>query len=568
MIIQHTRLPARVPTRLCARAPLSGHSTTIHAKLYSTAPAAEEHDPEQFDDIAEELKRRRRKADAKRRQYGTSFIDHAIVTVRGGKGGNGAAALAASLRGPSAPAGGNGAQGGSVYLTTSSDLTSLATVRKRLIGAQGGSGSGAFRHGRRGEDLLVEVPVGTIIREIRREGEEERTLREEEEMGLDEEEKRRKRWQRWFIAHPSAGGELSEEEYVEGEAMLKRERRWTQHTPSFAEVPPLELDITRPLSEPVLLAAGGQGGLGNPFFSSTRLASRGSLPPTLTFEFELKLLADVGLVGFPNAGKSTLLRALTGRKAEVAGYQFTTLNPQIGVVRVYEDGTWAGQGGEVVEETWVEREREAAARLTGEQAFAPAPTPSLSPGGAPRLERTRFTLSDNPGLLPSASANVGLGHAFLRGIERSPVLAYVLDLTRPSPAEDLASLRAELEAYKPGLAGRAGVVILNKGDGVDEATGRARVSAVEKAVEALGDDGEVIVLSGKYGLGMERLVSTLAERVEVARQEREAEKEAIRAEEERFGVTPRELGERRRDGGKVVGPGTGGTGFGLKEERE
>lgn len=516
-----------------------------------------------FDDVVEELKRRRRKAHAKRRQYvsptalcphpthnvsqGASFVDNAIVTVRGGKGGNGAAALEASLRGPSSPSGGNGAHGGSVYITTSPELTSLATVRKRLIGGAGGPGGGAFKHGRKGEDLIVQVPVGTIVRELKREGEEERMEREEDDLGLSDTDKKKKRWQRWFLTHPSTKGEVSEEEYTDAEDLLRREKRWIPHTPSFDQTPPLYLDITEPLDEPVLLASGGAGGLGNPFFTSPRLASRGTMPPTHTFEFELKLLADVGLVGFPNAGKSTILRALTGRRAEVAGYQFTTLNPQIGVVRIYEDGSW-GVGHEEVVETWIEREREDFSRQTG----SPFPA-SRTKNRHDKLERLRFTLSDNPGLLPMASQNVGLGHSFLRSIERSPVLAYVLDLTKPCPVEDLQVLKEELEVYKPGLSERAGVVVLNKADDVPEEEGKKRVEDVKAFVNEHGG-GEVIVLSGRYGLGMERLVAVLADSVEKARTERV---EALKRE--RQAAAAAAGGEEEESNSHWVG------GFGLKQ---
>ncbi|WVQ77497.1 hypothetical protein IAR50_007183 [Cryptococcus sp. DSM 104548] len=503
-------------------------------RCYATAPKIIDN-PEDFEDVVEELKRRRRKADSKRRQYGATFVDHALVTVRGGKGGSGAAALEASLRGPAAPSGGNGAQGGSVWLTTSPDLSSLATLKKRLIGGQGGTGSGAFRHGRKGEDLIVQVPLGTIVRELKREGEEEKMERDEEAMGLSDEEKRKSRWQRWFITHPSTGGQVSPEEYEEGEALLKKERRWLTHTPSFEESPPIYLDITKPLAEPVLLVAGGSGGLGNPFFPSPRIASRGILPPTHTFEFELKLLADVGLVGFPNTGKSTILRALTGRKAEVADYSFTTLNPQIGVVRVFEDGSWGDRGEEVVE-TQIERERENKARTEGTGWTHPTPLPRSDKRQLP--ERLRFTLSDNPGLLPLASQNVGLGHSFLRSIERSPVLAYVLDLTKEAPEEDLDVLKGELEAYREGLSERARVVVLNKGDKVSEEEGKERIENVEKVLAGWDGEFETIVLSGRHGLGMDGLVQALAGRVERAREEK-AIQDKERAERGGDGVEDR-----------------------------
>jgi GTP-binding protein len=241
----------------------------------------------------------------------------------------------------------------------------------------------------------------------------------------------------------------------------------------------------------------------------------------MTFSLELKLLADVGLVGFPNAGKSTILRALTGRKTEVAGYEFTTLNPQIGMVRVWDDGGWGGEEG-VVEESQVERDRESQARQRGD--YVPTPKETRSSADGLRVERLRFTISDNPGLLPLASENVGLGHSFLRSIERSLALAYVLDLSRPHPAQDYGTLKRELEAYKPGLADKAAVVVLNKGDEVEEDVGRKRVQDVRDAVE--GQGMEVIVVSGKYGFGMAKLVELLSGRVQAARKSANEESSA------------------------------------------
>ncbi|KAI5453357.1 GTPase of the mitochondrial inner membrane that associates with the large ribosomal subunit [Naganishia albida] len=492
----------------CRRIPTP---TCIWARPFSVSRHAA--DEASFQTWSDELNRRKRKADYKRRQHGQSFLDHVVVSVRGGTGGSGAAAfvpMKSSSQGP--PSGGNGGAGGDIYLVTSPHVTSLASVSKRIRAGNGLNGQGSYRHGKRGTDTIVRVPVGTVVREIGRETEADKAHRDEAALGdIDDAERRRMRRARMFIKHPT--GEITDDDYAHAERLLARESRAAAAADAAHER--IEMDIARPLERPVLIARGGTGGLGNPHFidpaqphRAPRLASRGATPPTLTLALELKLIADVGLVGFPNAGKSTVLRALTGRRAEVADYSFTTLNPQVGVVRVMDDGTWRSDvkpGKDVIDETWREREREQQHR---EHAALPKREDTA-------VERIRFTMSDNPGLLPLASENYGLGHSFLRSIERSLALVYVLDMTRPSPASDLAALEHELEMYKPGLAQKAMMVVLNKADEVDEPTGRERLRELEDRAGRM----QLITVSAKYGLGMSKVVAGLARYIERARVE-------------------------------------------------
>lgn len=422
--------------------------------------------------------------------------------------------MKSSSMGP--PSGGNGGAGGDIYFATSSHVTSLAAVPKRIRAGHGLNGQGSYRHGKRGVDTVVRIPEGTVIKEISRESEAQKIERDEAALEMDEEERVRVRRARMFIKHPM--GEITEDDYRHAERLLAKEQRAMGLHEAAQAKAKIEIDVDRPLERPLLITSGGLGGLGNPHFidpsnphRAARLASRGSTPSTITLALELKLIADVGLVGFPNAGKSTILRALTGRRAEVADYSFTTLNPQVGVVRVMDDGTWRSDVGEgdIIDETWRERERE---HGTDERKEKPARGDSI--------ERVRFTMSDNPGLLPLASENYGLGHSFLRSIERSLALVYVLDMTRVSPAADLAALRHELEVYKEGLSDKAMMVVLNKADEVDEHVGRERLAELTRAVKDTGE--KIVTVSAKYGLGMPKVVAGLAEYIERARQAKEA----------------------------------------------
>ncbi|UDQ97624.1 GTPase ObgE [Lentisphaerota bacterium WC36G] len=284
------------------------------------------------------------------------FVDKACITVKGGDGGNGCSSFRREKFVPKGgPDGGDGGRGGDVILETKSGEQSLASLvfNRHFKAKSGPHGSGKKQHGRRGEDCRLSVPVGTIIRDA-----------ETKEFIVD----------------------LNEEGM------------------SF------------------VIAEGGRGGRGNArFATSTNRAPRRCEPgiegQERIIELELKTIADVGLVGFPNAGKSTLLGAVSAAKPKTAPYPFTTLHPMVGVVE-FEDFT-------------------------------------------------RLTIADIPGLIEGAHDNVGLGHEFLKHIERTKLLCYVLDMAGVDgrhPWEDFEALKRELDLYMKGLSERPTVVIANKMD--------------------------------------------------------------------------------------------------------
>lgn len=390
-----------------------------------------------------------------------------------------------------------------------------------------------------------------------------------EGMTLDE-RKERMRENRW-VHFPKSGDEnLERDAFKDAEIALytqERERKFAKRRrereePIFLDLEEEEADVKEAVDAPLgvgkheptgrLIASGGAGGLGNPHFLSSinrapKFATKGHDGDRLTLELELKLVADVGLVGMPNAGKSTLLRALTGgrAKSEIAGYAFTTLNPVVGVVRVGDDGNFEGGKGDggqdVYDETWIEekKEMERAAWRRHADADALSKDENLRPRSYGHsfdlYETNRFTIADNPGLVPEASKNVGLGHSFLRSMERSLALVYVVDLSAEAPWDELKVLKIELEEYLKGMSGRARMVVANKadligGDGEEEEVARAKEKLkkleefvkTEMLVPDVNVEGgmrilEVVPTSAKYSQNMKKVVGLMKKYVKEAK---------------------------------------------------
>jgi GTPase len=401
----------------------------------------------------------------------SSFADKARVTVHAGGGGHGCISFLREAFMENGPAnGGDGGHGGNVYVQAVHGETSLNKLaRRRILRAERGkTGQGSSRGGQRGEDLIIQVPVGTVVRELSRidpvveeqiayraardrEREFERTFREAqrlaEEQGTDPDaatvdmEAPDRPNMHKFVLYP--GISHSERRNLVLPRLPRRERLY--HQPPG----PIHLDLSTPTPRPILLAAGGIGGLGNPHFLSKDrprplFATRGERAVSMQLEFELKLLADVGLVGLPNAGKSTLLRALTNSRARVGNWAFTTLQPNIGTVVL--DNHRGRRAFDLPNKMRPQRPAPHAvihdAALGGRVVVS---QPEQLGAGPPA--RARFTVADIPGLIEGAHLDRGLGMEFLRHVERAGVLAFVVDLAKCDAVDALRALWREVGLY-------------------------------------------------------------------------------------------------------------------------
>eukprot|EP00177_Eucheuma_denticulatum_P001284 GFKZ01002333.1.p1 GENE.GFKZ01002333.1~~GFKZ01002333.1.p1 ORF type:complete len:432 (-),score=46.89 GFKZ01002333.1:597-1892(-) len=357
-----------------------------------------------------------------------SFVDRTVLSLNAGNGGSGCVSFACGPHQEIAPAdGGHGGAGGSVWVEATTDCNSLRMSSKSFQAAHGCPGRSDKRRGRQGGDLVIKVPPGTVIRELN-------VVEDEEPFEMQ------------FKITVEPYDERKNSEFGEGVTIAELSRE----------------------GQRAIIARGGVGGRGNSAFKSSRnrspqTAEPGSSGERRRVELELKTIADVGLVGFPNAGKSTFLRAISRAKPKVASYPFTTLRPHIGVV------------------------------------------PSIVDDG--RLKDRTLTVADIPGLIEGAHENRGLGHEFLRHIERTKFLVYVLDLSvsRGQVVKDWEVLRHELELHEEGMSERMCCIAANKMD-----CGQSSYDNLRILLDSVGDSVPIFPLSAERKTGTEAVVKHLS----------------------------------------------------------
>lgn len=335
------------------------------------------------------------------------FVDTAKVFIQAGKGGNGAVSFRRELYiEKGGPDGGDGGRGGNVIFKATKDLNTLLNFRYKpeLKAKNGENGSKRNKTGKTGENLIVKVPVGTLVKK-------------------------------------------------EGIILA-------------------DLDID---GKEVIIANGGDGGFGNAHFKSSvrqtpRVAELGEAGETFEADLELKLLADIGLVGFPNAGKSTFLSVVSNARPEIANYAFTTLTPNLGVASI---------------------------------------------------DDSNLLIADIPGLIEGASEGKGLGDAFLRHVERTSVLLHLIDIYEEDPAKQYQIIREELAKYQPELLDRPELIALTKSEGMDE---DLKAYQVEK-IKQVAPNSQIFVISSVAHQGLKELLRALKIEVDNYRLQSKKEEE-------------------------------------------
>ena len=407
------------------------------------------------------------------------FIDRVRIQVRAGDGGDGAVAWRRESHTPrGGPAGGDGGRGGSVILRADSSVTTLLDLRytQHYVAKPGGKGASKSKNGRGAEDLIITVPAGTVVYFEGESG----------PAGTPPPWVLRRRAEKAAAEGADSDSETADADEMENIYIGDEDEADYEFDPGVHAAPLFdgvdlivgggdtiagdELGDLSEDGEELVVAVGGHGGRGNVHFkSSTKRtpdrAEDGTLGQSRWIRLELKLLADVGIVGFPNVGKSTLIGKISRAKAQVGAYPFTTLVPQLGVV-------------------------------------------SLGP-------LRQIVVADIPGLVNGASQGRGLGHEFLRHLERTRVLLHLL---APDPSDgreplaDLDALEHELTAYGDMFEGRPRVVALNK---VETPEGEALLRETKRALRKRNIP--LFPISAHTGEGIDALLKALVRRIDLVK---------------------------------------------------
>ena len=315
------------------------------------------------------------------------FVDYTSISIKAGDGGDGCIAfLREKFRPKGGPAGGDGGHGGDVYFQVSSDLSTLSDLnyKKHYFAGDGENGKGKNMHGKNGEDIFIRVPQGTIV--------------------IDS---------------------ITKQRIVD---LVKNNQTYK-------------------------IASGGNGGFGNARFktqkiTAPRIANNGKKGDSLKIDLELKVLADVGLIGLPNAGKSTFISKVSNAKPKIADYPFTTLVPNLGIVKYHDFKT--------------------------------------------------FVIADIPGLIKGAASGKGLGNIFLKHVERTRVLVFLIDLNDKDISETYKMLKNELKSHDPKLLKKPSLILLTKSDSVQ----------ADQVSKFKNENIESIVISSLSGENIDKAISS------------------------------------------------------------
>jgi GTP-binding protein len=390
------------------------------------------------------------------------FIDEIKIYARAGHGGRGAIAFHREAFVPKGgPSGGNGGRGGSVILEADHDLNNLIQqyYNPRLLALDGEHGMGKGMDGHAGGDLIIKVPCGTLVWRLK-----DTTPPMDEKVPDAEDEVEGKK-----SIFSTSSGKRPILRHARGESAMEIDlsKEVKSETVKEADLPgEIVADLTTH-GQQFVLCKGGRGGLGNRNFATPRrqtprFAQPGEPGTEGEYRLELRIMAEIGLVGYPNAGKSTLLTAISKARPKIAAYPFTTLTPQVGILE-YAD--WQ-----------------------------------------------RLTVCDVPGLIEGAHLNVGLGHEFLRHIERCKILVLLLDMAGTDgrePWDDYKQLLKELELYDPALLKKPRLVVANK---MDEAAAVEKLKQFKKKIKKVMP----LPISAAFDQGLENFKLTIRQEVEKA----------------------------------------------------